>query len=219
MQVRASFLLLLLVNGLFANEVVDRAHKFEDAGDSAAARDVYSKAVQASPNDPELLSGYAQILERYRDPGAREAYRKSAGLWKNAGRTEDALRSARRAVLLDTIAGDRTAAETDLGTYRALGGQDLQLAGPDAAGPRKPDSIPIPGPIRSFARMAAISPDIQPDEVLAALARNVVTNGYQASHANDELEETEFLKLVHRYLSQARELDALAGPEKVIRIE
>ena len=48
-----------------------------------------------------------------------------------------------------------------------------------------------------------------------ALARNVVTNGYQASHSNDELEETEYLKLVQRYLAQARELEKLAGPDKV----
>src|ERR1700691_4047334 len=101
MRVRSTLLLLLLVNGLSANEVVDRAHKYEDAGDSAAAREVYATAIQATPNDPDLLTGYAQILERYKDPGAREAWRKSAGLWKTAGRTPDALRSARRAVLLD----------------------------------------------------------------------------------------------------------------------
>ena len=53
---------------------------------------------------------------------------------------------------------------------------------------------------------------------MPALARNVVTNGYQASRANELLEETEYLKLVHRYLSQARELDKLAGPDKFIRI-
>ena len=218
MQVRSTVLLVLLVNGLSANEVVDRAHKYEDAGDSAAAREVYAKAIQAAPNDPELLAGYAQILERYRDPNAREAYRKSAGRWKDSGRTEDAARSARRAVLLDLIAGDRAAAETDLATYRSLGGKDLQLPGPTVGSQPKRESIPIPGPIRSFARMAALSPDITPDEVLPALARNVVTNGYQASQANDELEETEFLKLVRRYLSQARELDKLAGTEKVIKL-
>jgi tetratricopeptide (TPR) repeat protein len=218
MRVRSTFLLFLLVNGLSANEAVDRAHKFEDAGDSAAARDVFSKALRASPNDPELVAGYAQILERYRDPDARDAYRKSAGLWKNAGRMPEAIQSARRAVLLDLIAGDRAYAVTDLAAYKALGGKDLQLPGPIADGPKKSDGIPIPGPIKSFARMAALSPDIQPDEVLSALARNVVTNGYQASHANDELEETEFLKLVHRYLSQARELDKLAGPDKVIKV-
>ncbi len=54
--------------------------------------------------------------------------------------------------------------------------------------------------------------------MLSALARNVVTNGYQASHSNEALEPTEYLKLVHRYLSQARELDKLAGDGKVIQI-
>ena len=67
--------------------------------------------------------------------------------------------------------------------------------------------------------MAAISADSSPEDILPALARNVVTNGYQASHSNDALEQTEYLKLVHRYLTQARELDKLAGEAKVIRIE
>jgi tetratricopeptide (TPR) repeat protein len=221
MKVRSTVLLLSLfwlVNGLSANDVVDRAHKYEDAGDSAAAREVYSRALRATPNDPEILTGYAQVLERYKDPGAREAWRKSAGLWKNAGRTQDAIRSARRAVLLDLIAGDRASTDADFATFSALGGTGLDLPG-SAAGGVKKESILIPGPIRSFARMSAISADIHPDDVLAALARNVVTNGYQASHANELMEETEFLKLVHRYLSQARELDALAGPDKVIKIE
>ena len=79
--------------------------------------------------------------------------------------------------------------------------------------------VNIPGPLRSFGRMAAISSDIQPEDVLPALARNVVTNGYQASHSNEALEQTEYLKLVHRYLSQARELEKLAGAGKVIKID
>jgi len=216
MKVRPTVLLLCLAGSLGANEAIDRAHKYEDAGDSAAAREVYSKAVQASPGDAELLTGYAQILERYRDPGAREAYRKSATLWKGAGRAQDALNASRRAVMLDLIAGDRVAATADLAVYRSLGGKDLQLADPGTV--EKRETVQIPGPIRSFARMAAISSDVQPDEVLPALARNVVTNGYQASHANDELDETEYLKLVHRYLSQARELDKLSGAAKVLKI-
>ena len=78
--------------------------------------------------------------------------------------------------------------------------------------------VVIPGPLRSFARMAAFSADAAPEDVMPALARNVVTNGYQAARSNDELEETEYLKLVHRYLSQARELDKLAGIDHVIRV-
>src|SRR6202789_4124327 len=120
---------------LFASEAVDRAHKYEDAGDFAALREVYAKALQSSPSDPELLYGYAQALERYRDPGAREAYRRSADLWKNEGRAQDALAAERRAVLLDLVAGDRSAAEKDLTEYRSLGGGDLQLPGSLSNGP------------------------------------------------------------------------------------
>src|SRR5437764_4838127 len=77
----------------------------------------------------------------------------------------------------------------------------------------------MPRPRHPFSRTAAISPDALPEEVLPALARNVMTNGYEASHSNEALEQTEYLKLVHRYLTQARELDKLAGEQKVIRIE
>ncbi len=228
MNVRRIVLPLFLTAGFFAltqglwgqresgNDAVDRAHKYEDAGDSAAAREVYSRALQSSPRDPELVTGYAETLERYRDSGAPEAYRKSAALWKGAGRTQDALVSERRAVILDLVAGDRASAEKDLEEYRSLGGQDLQLPGAGASGAR--ETIQIPGPLHSFARMAALSQDIDANDILAALARNVVTNGYQASHSNELLEETEYLKLIHRYLAQARELDKLASADKFIRI-
>ena len=213
---RSTVLLLCLCAGVSANDVVDRAHRYEEAGDSAAAKEAFSRALQTSPRDPELLTGYAQTLERYKDPSAREVYRRIAGLSKSAGRMPDALAAERRAVLLDLIAGDHLAAQKDLEDYRSLGGRDLEL--PGNAGSQKRETIQIPGPLRSFARMAAISQDIQPDDILPALARNVVTNGYQASHANETLEETEYLKLVHRYLAQARELDKLAGPDREIKI-
>src|SRR5438105_321702 len=61
--------------------------------------------------------------------------------------------------------------------------------------------------------------DFSSQDVLAALARNVVTNGYQALSSSEGLDQTEYLKLVIRYLSQARELDKLAGKDKVIRLE
>ena len=35
----------------------------------------------------------------------------------------------------------------------------------------------------------------------------------------ESLEPTEYLKLVMRYLTQARELEKLAGPEKILRVE
>jgi hypothetical protein len=70
----------------------------------------------------------------------------------------------------------------------------------------------IPGPLRSFLRMAAISQQITPDEVLPLLARNVVMSGYQDG------KPTEFLVLVNWYMDQARELEALAGRGGVIHV-
>src|SRR6267143_1493357 len=115
---------------------------------------------------------------------------------------------------------DRVAAGKHMEVYRAAGGASLAMTGASSGShdPAK-QTVNIPGPLRSFGRMAAISSDLTPDEVLGALARNVVTNGYQASHSNDALEQTEYLKLVHRYLSQARELEKLAGADKVIKSE
>ncbi len=55
--------------------------------------------------------------------------------------------------------------------------------------------------------------------LLPSLARNVVTNGFQATRGNEALEQTEYLKLVHRYISQARELEKLAGAGKTIKID
>jgi hypothetical protein len=67
--------------------------------------------------------------------------------------------------------------------------------------------------------MAAVSQDVGPADLMPALARNVVTNGYQASTSSEALEPTEYMKLINRYLSQARELEKLAGAGKTIRIE
>jgi hypothetical protein len=72
--------------------------------------------------------------------------------------------------------------------------------------------FPIPGPLRSFLRMAGISQEISPEDVLPLLSWNVATIGYQRSTP------TEYLTLLIRYVSQARELAALAGNEGVIRV-
>jgi hypothetical protein len=217
MSVRSTVLLLTFVLPLCASEALDKAHKLEETGDSAGARAAFAKAVGQTPNDAELLDGYAGFLERYHDSGAAAEWRKCSQTWKKEGKTQNAALAARRAILLDMIAGDRKAAETDLAAYQSLGGNDLRF--PEAAAaPAARQTVEIPGPLRSFARMAAISPDAAAEDVLPALARNVVTNGYQASRSNDELEETEYLKLVRRYLSQARELDKMAGADKIIKV-
>ena len=218
MRVRSTAVFLLFAVSLSASEALDRAHHFEEAGDSAAAREAFTAAIRMTPNDAELLGGYAELLERYHDPAARSLYRRTAEAWKKDGKTPNAISAWRRAVLLDLIAGDNKAAASDLAEYRSSGGTGLQLPQAQTEASEPVQMVEIPGPLRSFARMVAISVDTAPEEVLPAIARNVVTNGYQASRNADELEETEYLKLVHRYLSQARELDKLAGADKVIRV-
>jgi hypothetical protein len=75
----------------------------------------------------------------------------------------------------------------------------------------------IPGPLRSFLRMAGISQKISPEEVLPLLARNVSVEGYQG-RKDSKGRPTEFLILLKRYVDQARELVILAGPEGMIRV-
>jgi hypothetical protein len=85
-----------------------------------------------------------------------------------------------------------------------------QSSGPNASSPA--EEVAIPGPLRSFLRMAAISQKVTPEEVLPLLARNVVMSGYQDG------KPTEFLVLVNWYMDQARELEALAGRGGVIHV-
>jgi hypothetical protein len=72
----------------------------------------------------------------------------------------------------------------------------------------------IPGPQRSFLRMAGISQKVTPQEVLPLLSRNVFMEGYEST-----THPTEFLILLRRYVVQARELAALAAnSDMVIRV-
>ena len=73
------------------------------------------------------------------------------------------------------------------------------------------DTVLIPGPMRSFLRMAGISQEVTPEEVLPMLARNASLLGYRDGRP------TEFLILVNRYVHQARELEELAGANGEIR--
>ncbi len=81
-----------------------------------------------------------------------------------------------------------------------------------AAGP----TIAIPGPLRSFLRMAGISQQISPGDVLPLFARNVYVQGYVGWR--DRATPTEFLILLGRYVNQAKELAQVAGDPGVIHI-
>src|SRR5579884_1143408 len=195
-----------------AAETSNRAWELERNGDAAGALELLQKNANASSADAVAL---AEFLDRHRDPGARAAWQKALDMASGAEKAA----AARRLLVLDLIAADSKAAQEHFAAYQAAGGHDLTLpeSSPQQSAPAtRPMSIP--GPLRSFARMAALSPDLPVDEIVPALARNVVTNGYQAATSNEALEQTEYLKLVIRYLSQARELSALAGKQGVIRI-
>ena len=215
------FALTYVCSVVRGQQTPDAVHKMEIAGDTMGARTALARAVANAPNSVPALTAYAEFLDRYGDPACREVYGKLLAALRSAGDTARAGVIAGRLASLDLVVGDRAAASRNLETYHSGTGKNPSLGTPPAApGPKDPVlTASIPGPLRSFARMAAISPDAVPDEVLPALARNVVTNGYQASHSNDALEQTEYLKLVHRYLSQAHELAKLAGDQQVIKIE
>ncbi len=86
---------------------------------------------------------------------------------------------------------------------------------PQSSAPNELDSaneVSLPGPLRSFLRMAAISQKVSQEEVLPLLARNIVMSGYQAGRP------TEFLVLLNWYLDQARELRGLAGKGEVLHV-
>lgn len=93
---------------------------------------------------------------------------------------------------------------------------------PDASSPQQEAAqsseaitVAIPGPLRSFLRMAGVSQKVAPEEVLPLLARNIFQHGYEGPHRGHQ---TEFLILLIRYVHQARELKALAGPQGVIHV-
>ena len=87
---------------------------------------------------------------------------------------------------------------------------------PEVVPPRSSSDVVIPGPLRSFLRMAGISQKVSPEEVLPLLARNVFAQGYQGWQGSGG--RTEFLILLIRYVQQARELKALAGSEGIIHV-
>jgi hypothetical protein len=74
------------------------------------------------------------------------------------------------------------------------------------------NTIAIPGPLPSFLRMAGISQEVTPGDVLPLLARNAFLYG----HVGEK--KTEYLVLADRYVKLARELRPLAGSDGMIHI-
>ncbi|MEI9967711.1 MAG: hypothetical protein WDM87_03440 [Terracidiphilus sp.] len=75
-----------------------------------------------------------------------------------------------------------------------------------------PETIIIPGPLRSFLRMAGISQESKPADLLPLLARNAFLYGHQMG------KKTEYLVLEDRYVHQARDLQPLAVSNGEIKV-
>ncbi len=184
----------------------------ESAGDLAGARSLLEHEA-GRPGNSSAAEALAEFLDRHDDAGRRDAYLKWASVESDTEKRKLALRQV---VLLDFMDGKDDELTADLRQYRAAGGADL-TALPKNRKPAAFSTVVIPGPLPSFARMAALAPDLAPEELLPALARNVVTNGYEAS-GNEILQQTEYLRLLIRYIGQAREMQALAGKDRKISI-
>jgi hypothetical protein len=212
--------LIVSVGGLAGQDLGGEIWQLESRGDAVQAQERLQKAAEAAPNDPVVLRVYAEFLDRHRDPAALEIYQKLGQALARGGASQaERAQVARRMAILDLIGGDREGAAKHLDEYRAAGGTGLTLPAATAPGQTKQSYIEIPGPLRMFSRMAALAPDQVPEDLMTALARNIVMNGYQAGGSNESLEQTEYLKLVVRYLTQARELERLSGEKKMIQID
>jgi hypothetical protein len=190
----------------------DEVSQHEVRGDLSGARSVLEEAA-GKPGNSSGAAALAEFLERHDDPGTRDAYLKWAAEETDPAKRKLALRQT---VLLDFIEAKDSELQGDLERYRAAGGDDLRP--PNRKMPANMfATVTIPGPLSSFARMAALSPDLAPEELLPSLARNVVTNGYEAS-GNEALQQTEYLRLLVRYVGQARELQAMTNKDHKIVI-
>ena len=74
------------------------------------------------------------------------------------------------------------------------------------------ETVVIPGPLRSFLRMAGLSQEVSSSDVLPMLARNVALHGFEYG------KETEYLVLLDRYVHQSREILLLTDTEGKIRV-
>ncbi len=218
------FVHLAMLAGLFAatqplrgfQETPDwpeRLARAELRGEAGAVLGELDKALAADPSNAQLLGLRARFLDSRRHPDTRASYEKYLAA-RGLSQQERSL-GLRRLASLDLLEGDRASAGKRLAALPT----PVSLPSPAGASKVPTGEVIIPGPMSGFARMAALSPDMPDTEILAALARNIVTSGYQAVSGSEGLEQTEYLKLVIRYVSQARELETLAGPGRILKIE
>ena len=193
-----------------AQATKDQVAQFEAVGDLSSAKALLAREAESNSSDAASQQSLAEFLCRHGDATCRDATAKWASLESDPTRKKF---GQRQLLIIDYMSGKDPA--TDLQQYQSLGGSEL--SSPTSREHAGYSMVTIPGPLPSFARMAALSPDLAPEDLLPALARNIVTNGYEAS-GNEALQQTEYLRLLTRYISQARELQEMATKEGKIII-
>jgi len=218
-MIRIIGLVFVAASCLFAaSESVERARELERNGQGLEARGAFSDAVADAPSDAETLLAYAEFLDRYADPERTEAYRKALAV---ATDDEQKRRLSRRLAVLELLAGDEEGAQKAVEHYKQAGGSGLAFQSVETDTTNENQgygATEVPGLLNSFLRMSALSTDLDPADMLPALARNVVTGGYRSTRGMESLQATEYLKLLTQYLTQARELEQFAGANRTIDV-
>ena len=206
-----AFSLTALLPGTADAQALTQALQAERAGRTQEARELLASAAAGVSSNAEAQLAYAEFLDRYGDSGALTVY--EAAL-RTAPSNELKQRIAKRLAVLALAAGNQATAESAAAAYSRAGGIGWEQATSRiGAGANLETSdfgvAEIPGILDGFLRMAALSTDLKPEQLLPALAKNVATRGYRVSL--DSQRETEYMKLIKQYLSQARELRQFAG--------
>jgi hypothetical protein len=204
-----------------AQQVLQQARRLEAQGEFAKAEALLREAASSPEASASSRLAYAEFLDAHGRASARAAYEDALAFLPSDGEPAARVSITRRLVILSLSAGDSAAAAGYLKQYRSAGGVDWPHADlkPATEEPSAAETVVIPGPLSGFKRMAAISQDVAPADLLTELARAVGMLGYQPGYFQEGLQSTEYLRLLTRYLSQARELQRLAGQDQWIRIE
>src|SRR5580704_738093 len=111
-----------------AANLTDDAWKLELTGQAAEAQVRLERAASATPVNLAALRAYAEFLDRYHDPVARQAYlRLTQALDTAAAPAAQRAQAYRRLASLDLAVGDRDAATRHLAAFTAAGGSGLSL--------------------------------------------------------------------------------------------
>ena len=149
-----------------AQSELEKARAYQQAGETSQLRAAVAEVLRRSPQDATVLLSAAELLDLSGSPHRAQAYRRVLEASSPESRETKAAR--RRLILLHLGAGQYQQARRELETYQRAGGSDLPGWSDAAPASRLPVGyIEIPGPLLSFQRMAAISPQTPPEELLS----------------------------------------------------